>query len=166
MCGATVYPGSNVIESGYRRTPPVWNTVRFFVLRKLVIGGREMSLYSYENDVIRNVGDPRVHFALNCSAVSCPILPRRPFAAGDLQATLDRETRRFFASPANLRIDRAGKTVHVSEILSFYRDDFTGGGRSLIAFINEYAPQPVPEDFDLRFIPYDWTIANSRLAAA
>jgi hypothetical protein len=28
--------------------------------------------------------------------------------------------------------------------------------------VNRYAAQPVPESYDLRFIPFDWTIANSR----
>ena len=42
----------------------------FFKLRKVVIGGRSMSLSAYENEVIRPLGEPRVHFALNCMAVS------------------------------------------------------------------------------------------------
>ena len=152
----------NVIESGIPKTYSGWRKVVFFALRKFDIGGHSLSLYAYENDVIRRLGDPRVHFALNCSAVSCPVLPRRPFAAGDLRQTLDREARRFFASPDHLRVDSASKVVHLSEILHFYREDFESGGTSLIGFVNRYAPEWIPKDFEIRFIPYDWTIANSR----
>ncbi len=150
----------NVIESGIPQTHAGWRKVVFFALRKFDIGGHSLSLHAYENDVIRRLGDPRVHFALNCGAVSCPVLPRRPFAAGDLQQSLDRETRRFFASRDHLRVDSANRVVHLSEILRFYREDFESSGTSLIGFVNRYVPERIPEDFEIRFISYDWTIAN------
>ena len=152
----------NVIESGIPASHYGLRKLVFFVLHRFDIGGERMSLYAYENDVIRKVGDPRVHFALNCSAVGCPRLPRKPFTATGLQDELDRETRRFFASPDHLRIDRAGKVVHVSELLEFYREDFEAHAPSLLAFVSRYAPEPVPTDYEVRFIPYDWTIADSR----
>ena len=151
----------NVIESGIPETHAGWHKVAFFALRRLVVGGRPLTLYAYENDVIRKVGDPRIHFALNCSAISCPALPGRPFAAQDLQPMLDRETRRFFASEDHLRIDHPNKVVNLSEILRFYREDFVSGQGSLIGFVNRYAPEKIPETFEIRFIPYDWRIANS-----
>ena len=43
----------NVIQSGIPATHAGLNKLRFFLLRKLDIGGRSMSLYSFENDVIR-----------------------------------------------------------------------------------------------------------------
>ena len=157
----------NVIDSGIPRTHAGWNKVRFFITRKLVIGGRTMSLYSFENDVIRPFtgkrSDPRVHFALNCSAVSCPVLPRAPFTAAALDAELERESKAFFARPQNFRIDDAARSVWLSEILSFYTEDFVPAqGRGLIEYANRYAPQAAPLDYTVRFTPYDWTIANSR----
>lgn len=152
----------NVVESGIPRTHAGWRKVVFFALHRFVIGGRRMSLYAYENDVIRKAGDPRIHFALNCSAVGCPTLPREPFAGPRLQRQLDRETRRFFSSAANLRVEPASRTVYMSELLRFYCDDFVAAAGSLPAFVNRYAPEPVPRDYALRFLPYDWTIANSR----
>lgn len=157
----------NVLQSGIPATHAGWAKVEFFVLRKLGIGGQALSLYSFENDVIRPYArarnDPRVHFALNCLAVSCPVLPRVPFAAGTLDAELERETRAFFARPENFRIDVAARTVWLSELLNFYPEDFVPiPAASLLAYANRYAPQPAPLDFTLRFTPYDWTIANRR----
>ena len=86
----------NVIESGIPATHAGLNKVTFFFNRKLQIGGEERSLYSFENDLIRpftrRIGEPRVHFALNCSALACPALPRTPFTATALQEQLARET--------------------------------------------------------------------------
>ena len=62
----------NVIDSGIPQTHAGLNKLKFFVLKKFSIGGKPMSLYAYENDIIRKLSEPRVHFALNCSAVSCP----------------------------------------------------------------------------------------------
>ena len=153
----------NVIEAGIPATHAGLAKVGFFINRKLLVGGERLSLYDFENDVIRPLGEPRVHFALNCSALSCPVLPRRPFTAAALEAELERETRAFFARPENYRADAAARTVHISEILSFYAEDFVPAhARSLIEYANRYAPAPVPADFAVRFSPYDWTVANSR----
>jgi hypothetical protein len=157
----------NVLQSGIPATHAGWAKLRFFALRKLDIGGQALSLYGFENDVIRPYArardKPRVHFALNCSAVSCPVLPRIPFTAQNLDAELERETRAFFARPENFRIDAANRTVWLSELLNFYPEDFVPQpAPSLLAYANRYAPQPAPLDFSVRFTPYDWTIANSR----
>ena len=159
----------NVLHSGIPVTHAGWNKVAFFILRKLEVGGRSMSLYSFENDVIRpytrSRADPRVHFALNCLALSCPVLPRVPFTAGLLDAELERETLAFFARPENFRIDAANSSVWLSEILSFYPEDFVPHpAASLLAYANRYAPTPAPAAFEVRYTPYDWTIANSRRA--
>ena len=157
----------NVIESGIPATHAGLNKITFFFIRKLQIGGEERSLYSFENDVIRpytrDIGEPRVHFALNCSAVSCPVLPRTPFTAARLQEQLARATAAFFARPENFRVDDAARTVWLSEILKFYTEDFVPAhGQNLIDYANRYASAPAPLDYRVRFTPYDWTVANSR----
>lgn len=157
----------NVLESGIPATHAGLAKLRFFVLRKFEIGGQARSLYGFENDVIRPYArarsDPRVHFALNCSAVSCPVLPRVPFSAENLDAELERETRAFFARPQNFRIDATQRTVWLSELLDFYAEDFVPGpASSVLAYVNRYAPEPAPLEFAVRYAPYDWTVADSR----
>ena len=157
----------NVIESGIPTTHAGLHKVAFFVQRRLEIGGESRSLYDFENDVIRpytrSIGEPRVHFALNCSAVACPALPRTPFAAEPLQAQLEREATAFFARPENFRIDAAERTVWLSAILDFYPEDFVPAhGRNLIDYANRHAPERAPLDYRVRFTPYDWTIANQK----
>jgi Protein of unknown function, DUF547 len=153
----------NVIDSGIPATHAGLKKVRFFALKKFVIGGETTSLYRYENDVIRKLNEPRIHFALNCSAVSCPVLPREPFEGKQLESQLQQESLKFFARSQNLQIDPANKTVAASEILRFYTEDFVPGhAPDLISYINQYVPEKIPSDFKLKFIEYDWTIANTR----
>lgn len=152
----------NVIESGIPKTNAGSAKIRFFYLRKLLIGGKQMSLYDYENDIIRPLREPRVHFALNCSALSCPILPRTPFSGANLNQELDRESHKFFSEQRNLRIDRTSKKVYLSELLDFYPEDFISVDTpTLITYVNRYVLEKIPDGYAIEFIPYDWTIANS-----
>lgn len=131
---------------------------QFFKFNKSVVGGQKISLYDYENSVIRALGEPRIHFALNCMSVGCPRLPRIPFGLRTLDAQLDAEARRFFAEERNLRIDTATQTVYFSEILKFYTGDFLAVAPSLAAYASRYTRQPVPDTLTVKFTPYDWTI--------
>ncbi len=132
----------------------------FFKFRDVKVGGRETSLYDYENKIIRPLGEPRVHFALNCMVRDCPRLPREPFRAAKLDAQLEAVTREFFSKDKHVRIVPDRKEIWLSEILDFYTEDFIGRNRAqdLIPYVNRYLPEPVPAEFRVRFIPYDWTI--------
>ena len=161
----------NVLKSGIPDTHAGLNKVKFFVLRKFEIGGRTLSLYGYENDIIRPYAraqhEPRIHFALNCSARSCPSLPRTPFMPDTLERELERETKAFFSRPENFRVDEATQTVWLSELLNFYPEDFVpDAAPSLAAYATRYAARssghaPPPSSYTTRFVPYDWTIANT-----
>ena len=148
----------NVIEAGIPTSLAGLRKASFFFLRKLQVGDEPLTLYAYENQVIRPLGEERVHFALNCMAVSCPRLPRVPFRAESLDAELDRQARFFFSEARNLRIDTATRTVWLSKILDFYTGDFLAKAPSLIAYANRYSREAIPLDYTVRFIPYDWTV--------
>ena len=148
----------NVIESGFPHTLDGFAKVRFFYLARLQVGRRPLSLYDYENKVIRLMGEPRVHFALNCMSVGCPVLPRVPFRAETVETDLQRETVKFMNDERHVRVDEAARTVWLSEIFSFFPEDFLAQLPSLPAYVNRYRTIKVPEDYVVRFIPYDWTV--------
>ena len=135
--------------------------VRFFYRHHFLLGGSSISLYDLENKVIRPLGDPRVHAALNCMAKGCPRLPREPFRADLLDAELQATTQYFFNEERNVRLEPEKKTVRFNQILQFYKEDFLKKAPSLIAFANRYRASPIPEDWKVEFIPYDWRL-NSR----
>jgi hypothetical protein len=147
----------NVIRSGI---PPELGSikVRFFYRDRLLLGGEKISLYRLENAVIRPMGEPRVHFALNCMVRGCPRLPQVPFDADRLDAQLDRAARLFFSEPRNVELDTARRVVRFNEILRFYTKDFLEKAPSLVAYANRYRSEPIPADWKVEFIPYDWTL--------
>ena len=156
----------HVIDSGIPRRLSLLDRVRFFKFSQVMLGGRQISLYDYETDIIRPIGDARVHFALNCMSVSCPRLPRVPFAAAGLDAQLDTGARLFFAEPRNLRIEPLRGVVMVSAILDFYTADFLRHAPSLAAYINLFRTEPVSVADRVEFLDYDWTINRQPVVAS
>ncbi len=171
----TYYPISSVIEvpkPGLFFFMP--DQAGFFFFQRLTFGGKTTSLYYLENQVIRKrFGDPRIHFAVNCASRGCPRLPRRAFDASYLDRQLDHETRRFLAETRNFRIDHGNRTIHLSAIFEWYRDDFTqwyqarfpGRPASLLAYIAYYLPpdqsaalRTVGDQYTVKFVPYDWRL--------
>jgi hypothetical protein len=132
--------------------------VRFFYRNRFRLGGSSTSLYHLENEVIRPMGDPRVHAALNCMARGCPRLPREPFRADLLDAQLDAGAREFFNEERNVKLEPERATVRFSQILEFYASDFLKKAPSLIAFADDYREQKIPADWKVEFLPYDWRL--------
>lgn len=132
--------------------------VRFFVLTSVELDGRKISLYSLENSVIRPLGEPRIHFALNCMVRGCPRLPREPFSAPTLDQQLEREAKRFLNEDRNVAVDLASGTVSLSSILKWYKGDFLQKASSLVEYVSAYRETPIDPSFDVRFLPYDWTL--------
>ncbi len=147
-----------VIVTGIPTTNAGLKKVAFFYFGKVRVGGEDISLYDYENKVIRALGDARVHVALNCMSVSCPRLPREVFVAEKLEAQLEREAKLFFNEARHVEVNDTAKTARLSEILQFYTGDFLAQASSLIAYVNRYREQKIPNSYKVEFIDYDWTI--------
>lgn len=132
----------------------------FFKLRTVRVGNQSTSLYDYENDVIRALNEPRVHFALNCMVKDCPRLPRRPFKPKVIEQQLADLTQAFFNQEKHLVVNHAEQVIYVSEILDFYTEDFVASGQpqDLLSYIQRYHEQSIPDHYHVKFIDYDWTI--------
>ncbi len=133
-----------------------------FFKRRFVIARRPMDLDTLEKQVIRpRFHDARVHVALNCASAGCPSLPREAFRADRLSEQLDREARRFCNQRRNVDWDAASSTVKLSKIFEWYRDDFDGG--RVIAWINRYRTDEIPEGAKVVFVDYDWRLNDPSL---
>ena len=148
----------NRLDSDIPETLAGLRKVKFFFLKKFTIGGKKMSLYTYENKVIRKHGEERVHFALNCMTIGCPRLPQAPFTPDKLNDQLEHEAKRFFEESRNVLIDHKSQTLRLSEIMKFYKKDFLLHSSSLISYVNKYRKEKIPENYKMKFIDYDWTV--------
>jgi len=132
----------------------------FFKFTKYNVGDRYISLYDYENKIIRPLGDPRVHFALNCMVVDCPRLPIQPFNPEILDFQLNEAAIEFLNDPKKVYVDSVKKEVMFSEILKFYQEDFVypDQASSLIEYVNRFRKEKIPPSYKVGFFKYDWTL--------
>jgi hypothetical protein len=153
-----------VVKAGVPESLGGLTKFTFFYLRTFTIGGKSISLYKFENDVIRPLGEERVHFALNCMVVSCPRLPRVAFSAAKLDAQLDTAARAFIGETRNVYTDPGKREVWLSAIFDFYTEDFLAHAPSLIAYVNHYRADKIPADSEVRFLEYHWTVNHRKWA--
>lgn len=143
-------------------TPGSYNMWRDLLLK---VDGADYSLDNMEHDLLRKMGEPRIHFALVCASRGCPPLRRRAYAAADLDRQLTENARRFFSRPSNFAADPDDRSVRVSELLSWYGTDFAPTAGEQVRLLRPYFPAPeklnwldnpgVLVEFDLK---YDWLL--------
>ncbi len=151
--------------------------VRFFSAPAITVSGTALGLDRIENGILRGgrskygLGylrklyvtsferryrlsdlDPRIHFALNCGAESCPAI--RAHKSDRIDEQLETATRGYL--DLTVVYDPETDTVRLPRVFLWFRGDF--GGRSGIrAFLRQYGVIPDDATPSLRYLPWDWS---------
>jgi hypothetical protein len=149
---------------------------RFFTLL-----GKPRHLDNLEQDLIREPGvfdEPRIHFALNCASIGCPMLRNGAYVAARLDQQLEEGIEKFLSDPNRNRFDRTSGTLQLSKIFDWYEEDFTAnlaGKASLKDYLSNYASLLAkdPEtkkrlrtrDYRIKFLDYDWELNDQPTSA-
>lgn len=124
------------------------------------VAGARHTLDAMEHAVLRPLGDPRIHMAVNCASRSCPPLAAEPYRAATIEAQLEAAARAFAASPAHLRL--ADGALQANPILLWFAGDFTAGGGVAAFLAARVPPGPVADHLaagrPLAFLAYDWSL--------
>lgn len=94
--------------------------------------------------------DPRVHFALNCGARSCP--PVRAYTAERIGEQLEEATRAYLR--AETEVDEARGEVRLPYLMKLYRADFPDP----VGFAQRYVETDL-SGLKVGFGRYDWQLA-------
>lgn len=140
--------------------------------------GATLTLDQIEHEMLRARGrydDPRIHFAVNCASIGCPMLREEAFVGERLDAQLDEQATRFLADRSRNRYQAAAQRLEVSKIFDWYGEDFRLGHRgivSLAAFLARHADllADTPADRErvrgqqlpVAFLDYDWRLNDAR----
>lgn len=131
---------------------------------KLTIGGQQYSLNDIEHKVLRPMGDPRIHFAINCASRGCPQLAQRAYFAQSVNRQMDDNARRFFADPQKFQYDLQRGEIRVSPIIEWFADDFGNSDaerlRTLAPFLPDANAARLAESGQARvsYLDYDWNL--------
>jgi len=156
---------------------------RFFRTTAITVAGVDLSLDDIEHGLMRDsrskygLGylprlartgfgadyrldpDPRIHFALNCGAASCPAI--LSYDRDSVDRTLDDATASHLDRAVTYDADRG--RVHVPRLCLWYIGDF-GGPAGLRAFLRYHGQLPPESNPSLRFTDYDWTKVPRKFA--
>lgn len=132
------------------------------------IEGKKMTLQQIEDDYVRNLGDERIHFAINCASISCPKLLRESWTAENMDRLYSEGRFSYLSNTAENRF--SGDTLYLSEIfVSFYPDDFKRAEGSVAKYVAKYWPNAdeakkiseIPDD-DIQKLNYKWEIVSQK----
>ena len=118
------------------------------------MGGVKLSLNDIENNKIRaKFNEPRIHFAVNCAAKSCPPILNRAWTADNVQSNLEARAKAFVNDSAYNKL--AAGSVQISKIFEWYAKDFP---EDIVSYLNKYSKTKIDAGAKVSYIEYDWAL--------
>jgi len=121
------------------------------------IGGTAYTLDQIEHKILRPMGDPRIHFAINCASVSCPDLRIEAYRSDRLDSQLDEQVRLTLKNTGK-GLRQNGQTVYISKIFDWFAQDFKNG--NVKDWLLDYTTLELP--LTLKFMDYDWSLNTAK----
>ena len=129
------------------------------------IGGKVYTLHQIEHKILRPMGDARIHFAINCAAISCPDLRAEAYDPVELDRQLDNQVYRTLRNETKgLKKVPNRNMVYLTRVMQWFDEDFHKG--NLAAWLKKYRPEIINADIIIRFFPYDWTLNATTTSTA
>lgn len=127
--------------------------------------GRESSLDQVEHEMLRKPGaydELRVHYAVNCASIGCPMLREEAYVAARLDAQLEEQAVRFLSDRSRNRF--ADGRLEVSKIFDWFKEDFGAREQYFAKYARLLADAPQAQKqvaegrAALAFLDYDWSL--------
>ncbi len=148
-------PSIKDIKNGIPFVNTVWD------IKFINIEGHAYDLNNIEHGILRpKFNEPRIHFAVNCASISCPVLSSEAYVAKKIDSQLDTAAKRFLSDKSRNKILSKDK-AKLSKIFSWFKGDFTKN-KSLPAYISQFTDIELNADADLDFLDYDWRINDQK----
>ena len=139
--------------------------------------GEDSYLDRVEHEILRKPGsydEPRLHFALNCASIGCPMLREEAYVAERLETQLEQQAVRFLSDRSRNRMSAQGR-LELSKIFDWFKEDWSSGYQGIASrekYFAKYAKllsdDPAQQKLvaegkaPLGFLDYDWTLNDAR----
>lgn len=147
---------------------PNWLAFLWFFYRPAhIVAGKRYSLADIEHKILRSqLQEPRIHFALVCASIGCPLLRNEAYWPDRVQQQLEEDASRFINNSDKVRYDSNTQILYCSQIFKWYRQDFLQVSPSIPEYIRHYAKTdlPVSAQTTIKYLDYDWQL-NQRISA-
>jgi hypothetical protein len=123
---------------------------------------QRLSLNQIEHEILRQrFNEPRIHFALVCASVGCPLLRNQAYECDRVRHQLEEDAVRFINNVDKVRYDAASQTLYCSKIFKWYKDDFLVVAPSVPAYVGQYLKSDSPkpsQTCEVQYLPYSWSL--------
>jgi hypothetical protein len=133
------------------------------------INGKKMTLDEIEHEILRGAfKEYRVHFAVNCASTSCPVLRPEAYTAETLNHQLNEQAKQFLKDTLRNRIDLKTKTIRISKIFDWYKDDFIKSSGTIEQYLAQYIDEEtikrmlLNKEFKIEYMEYDWRLNEAK----
>lgn len=123
--------------------------------RFIQVGKKWYTLNDVEHKILRKMGDPRIHFGINCASFSCPSLPNKAFTGQNVNQMLESLTTAFVNDPKHNEL--APSEIKISKIFQWFAKDFKTNG-TVIDFLNKYSKVTINANAQKKFKDYNWAL--------
>jgi hypothetical protein len=117
------------------------------------IGGKSMSLNTIEHEILRPMGDPRIHFAIVCASESCPKLLNYAYESETLNNQLDQAAKEFINDASKNSL--TASEITISKIFKWFKSDFPKGD-DFISYLNNYSIVKLFPETKINYQNYNW----------
>jgi len=131
----------------------------FFSGEKHLVAGEMLTLDEIEHKMLLGEHkDERIHFGVVCAAEGCPSLASFSYHPDSIEHQIAAQTKKVFNDGNFIRVDDSEKTVEISKIFDWYKNDFEKTGMDIITYINQYLDMKIPVDYKVTYYEYDWNL--------
>ncbi|HUS39317.1 MAG: DUF547 domain-containing protein [Pirellulales bacterium] len=130
----------------------------------LITPNGNFSLNHIEHEILRKMGDARIHFAIVCASKGCPRLLNQAYTSSQLDKQLTANARHFFSDRQKFKADVDAKRIYVSPILEWFAEDFGSSDAQQMRFIATFLPDLDAQRLarsgsaDVSYLDYDWNL--------
>ena len=138
--------------------------IGYFYNAEYKVSGLTINLYDLEHDIIIPMGEPRIHFALNCASTSCPLLNNEVYQADKLEQQLEQAASRFINDKTRNQFNLQKKVAYLSKIFDWFENDFSNHSGSVQNYLALYISDKhisntlANNEFEIKYLQYDWSL--------
>jgi hypothetical protein len=138
---------------------------KVFEQKAINIGGEMLSLDEIENNLLRKLGDHRIHFVIVCGSIGCPDLSSEIYRPDILDRQLDSAAEKYLAQSKGMVIERDSLRVSLSSVFKWFGPDFGETNEERLIALSRYLEKEDAEFIhknagviEIRYIEYNWSL--------
>lgn len=131
----------------------------------ITINKKKYSLNDVEHKILRNMDEPRIHFAIVCASISCPELRNEAFEADKINEQLQDQAIRFMNNKNRNSFDLKNRKAHLSKIFDWFDEDFGNTEEKILVYVSQFLPDIEKvtitnnlSEWEVSFKDYNWNL--------